>query len=108
MPAGVGPEVALVEASLLSSGEAVWLAPNTANKAIHEAAPRTAAEGSHIAPDSRRMKETLFHRCHQVRDGEGFPLHQTDAASAGKCQLDSEIKATPPCAEREEVERLGR
>lgn len=53
------------------------------------------------------MKETLLHRRYQVRDGEGFPLHQTDAASAGNRQSDSEIEPAPPCADGEDVEMSG-
>lgn len=74
----VGPEVALVELTLLSPGKAVRLARDAANEAVHASTPASAVEGSGIAPHRSRSHETLFHRCHQVRDGEGFPLHEHD------------------------------
>lgn len=80
------------------------LARDAAKEAIHEAAPRAAVEGSGIAPHRRLSQQTLFHRCHQVRGGEGFPLHHADCASAGKCQLDSEIEAASAGAQADEVE----
>ena len=104
---GVRPEVASVELSALSAGKAVWLARDAANEAIHKAAPRSAVEGSGIAPHSGLSHETLFHRCHQVRDGEGFPLHHNDAASAGNCQLDSKVETAASGAEGEDIEALG-
>ena len=103
----VAPQVAFVEASLLAPGEAVRLARDAANDAIHKAAPRPAVEGSGIAPHRSRMKETLLHRCHQVRDGEGFPLHQTDASSNGNRQSDAEVKPASAGAEADEVEPVG-
>jgi hypothetical protein len=39
-----------------------------------------------------------------VRDGEGFPLHHADRASAWNCQLDSEIEPAAAGAEADEVE----
>lgn len=50
------------------------------------------------------MQETLFHRCHQVRDGEGFPLHHAHRSSAWNRQSDSEIEAGAAGAEGEDVE----
>ncbi len=49
----------------------------------------------------------MFHRRHQVRDGEGFPLHEHDRASAGNRQFDSEIEPSASCADGEDVEGLG-
>jgi hypothetical protein len=59
---GRAPEVALVEAALLSAGKTVRLARDAANEAVHASAPASAAEGSDIAPHSCRSHETLFHR----------------------------------------------
>lgn len=60
--AGVGPEVALVELPLLASGEAMRLARNAANEAVHASTPAPTVEGSGIAPHRSRSQETLFHR----------------------------------------------
>jgi hypothetical protein len=98
------PEVAGVERAAPAAGHAVRLARDAANEAIHEAAPWVAVEGSGIRPDSCRSQETLFNRCDQVRDGEGFPLHHNDAASAGQSQLDAEIEPGAAGAEADEVE----
>jgi hypothetical protein len=55
----VAPEVAGVETALLSAGEAVRLARDAANEAVHASTPASAVEGSGIAPHRSRMKETL-------------------------------------------------
>lgn len=83
------------------------LARDAANDAIHEATPWAAVEGGDIAPQSCLTHETLLHRRDQLRAGEGFPLHEHDAASARHCQLDSEIEAAASGAEADEVEGLG-
>jgi hypothetical protein len=80
------------------------LARDAANDAIHEAAPLSAAEGSGIAPHRRWSHETLAHRFDQVGDGEGFPLHQTDRASAWDCQLEAKVEPSASAAEGDEVE----
>ena len=36
-----------------------------------------------------------------MRDGESFPLHQTDASSAGKSQLEPEVEPASACADGE-------
>lgn len=106
-PASVAPEIALVLVGEPLSSEAVRLTRNSAKDAIHEAAPRSAAEGSDIAPHRRWSQKTLAHRFDQVSDGEGFPLHQTDRSSAWNCQLDSEIEPTPSGAKADAVEGVG-
>ena len=103
-PAGGAPQVALVVLSELSAGEAMRLARDPPNDAIHEATPRAAVEGSGIAPHRSRSQETRSHRRDQVRDGEGFPLHEHDRASASNCQLDAEIKSTSAGAEGDDVD----
>jgi hypothetical protein len=89
---------------LLFAGETVRLARDAANEAIHKATPWSAVEGSHIAPDSCRSQKTLFNRCDQVRDGEGFPLHHNDASSCWQSEFKSEVEPAPPGAEGYEVD----
>lgn len=101
--AGRAPEVALVLLGKALAGEAVRLAGNAANEAVQAATPCAASEGSGIAPHRSRSQETRSHRCDQVRDGEGFPLHHADDASAWHCQFDAEIKPAPPGAEGEDA-----
>lgn len=101
------PEVALVFLGEALAGEAVRLARDAANEAVNAATPCAAVEGSGIAPDRSVIQETRSHRCDQVRDGEGLPLHQTDAASAWKRQSDAEIEAASAGAEGEHVETPG-
>jgi len=84
------------------------LARDAANEAIHNSAPWAACEGSHIAPDSRFSQETLFNRCDQVAEGEGFPLHQHDRVSVWQRQSDAEIESSAAGAEADEVEAFGR
>lgn len=101
---GRAPEIALVEATALAAGERMRLARDAANEAIHEAAPWAAVEGSHIRPDRRRSQETRVHRCDQVRDGEGFPLHHNDAASAGNGEVEGKVEPSASGAEADDVE----
>ena len=58
----VGPQVALVELPLLASSEAMRLARDAANEAVHASTPASAVECSGIAPHRCRSHETLFHR----------------------------------------------
>jgi hypothetical protein len=85
------------------------LARDAANEAIHKAAPWSAAEGSGIAPHRRWSQATLPHRFDQMGEGEGFPLHQTDRASAWDRQLDAKVQSASAGAEGDVVEgvRLG-
>jgi hypothetical protein len=56
------PEVAGIVAPEALAGEAMRLARDAANEAIHEATPSSAAEGSGIAPHRRWSHEARFHR----------------------------------------------
>nr|WP_264194528.1 hypothetical protein [Acuticoccus sediminis] len=107
-PARRSPEVSFVEAALLSPGDAVRLARDAPNDAIHEAAPWSAVEGSGITPHRCLSQETRLHRCDQVRDGEGFPLHHADRSNSWHCQLETEIEASSTGAEGDDVDGLGR
>jgi len=102
------PQVSLVEAASLAPGQAVRLARDAANEAIHKATPRPAVEGSGIAPHRARSHETFFHRRYQMGDGEGFPLHHADCASAWNCQPESEIEPAASGAERYDVQCVAR
>jgi hypothetical protein len=101
---GIGPEIARIVLPALPASEAMRLARDAANEPIHEAAPRLAVEGSGIAPHRSRSDVSRFHRCHQLRDREGFPLHHADASSARNCQLDSEIESAASGADADDVE----
>jgi hypothetical protein len=83
------------------------LAWDAANDAIHKAAPWAAVEGSGIRPDRRRSQETLFHRRDQMSDGEGFPLHHSDGASAWNGELDGKVEASASGAEADEIKPIG-
>lgn len=101
---GRGPEVACVEAPALPAGEAVRLARDAANDSIHEAAPWPAVEGAHIRPDSRWSHKARFHRFNQMGDGEGFPLHHNDGASARNGEVEGEVEPSSTGAEADDVE----
>lgn len=58
---GVRPEVAGVVGTTALAGVAVRLTRDSANDAIHEAAPRLAVEGAQIAPDRRVIQGTILH-----------------------------------------------
>lgn len=98
------PEIALVFASAPLAGGGVGLARDFANDAIHDAAPWPAVKGSGITPDRSVMKETVSHRRDQVRDGETFPLHQTDRASVWERQSEPEVEPSAAGAQADRVE----
>jgi len=103
---GRSPQVSRVIAAETLSGEAVRLARDAANDAVHEATEASAREGSHIRVDSCRSQETLLNRFDQTAGGEGFPLHHSDCASAWDCQLDAEVEPSASGADADEVERV--
>lgn len=98
------PEVALVFSSKPLSGEAIWLAGNTPDDAIHRATEASARDGSDIAPHRRRSHDTLLHLRDQISGGECFPLHTKDWASRRDCQLNGPIKPASAGAEGDDVE----
>jgi hypothetical protein len=102
------PEIARVVPAKPLSGKAVRLARDAANDAIHKATPCSAVEGSHIRPDSCRSQSTLLDRRNQVRNGEGFPLHHKDGASAWNGEFDGEVEPESSGAQADEIEPLGR
>lgn len=104
---GVAPEIPLVVLAEPLAGKGMRLARDAANDAIHEAADAPAREGSHIAPHSCFSQETFTHRCDQMGNREGFPLHHNDAAQRRACELKSEVEAAPACAEADDVELFG-
>lgn len=100
------PEFARIIAAEPLAGEAVRLARDAANEAIHEATEGSAVKGSHIRPDSCRSQSTLVHRRDQVRDGEGFPLHHNDGASAWNGEFDGKVEPSAAGAEADEIEAV--
>jgi hypothetical protein len=98
------PEISLVLFGEALSGDAVGLARDAANEAIHKATPRSAAEGSGIAMQRRWSQETRSHRFDQVSAGEGFPLHHSDRSSTRDDQLGAEVEASTSGAEADVVE----
>lgn len=91
----------------LAAGQAVRLTRDAANRAIHEATPLAAGEGSGIAPKRRASQETRPHRFDQDGAGEGFPLHQSDEAGAGQGELDPKVEPASAGAEADEVQLVG-
>lgn len=94
----IWPEVTLVVFAAAMAGEAEWLAGVAASDAIHEATPWASVEGAQVTPDRRRSQATLLHLRRQSGDGERFPLHHADCASASEPRSSSssvEAKVKP-------------
>lgn len=88
------PEVAWVGFPETPAGCGKRLAWVAANDAIHDSTPRASIEGSQVTPDRRRSQSALFHLRRQSGDGERFPLHHADRASASEADtLSSEVEA---------------
>jgi hypothetical protein len=95
----VRPKVSRIVLSTALAGDTEWLAGVARSDAIHDVTPRSAVEGSEIRPDRCLIQDTRFHRRHQVVDGESFPLHPTDRASASQSQFESEVESGTAGAE---------
>jgi hypothetical protein len=98
------PKVSRIVSTKAFTGEAVGLARDAANDAIHSAAKASAWDGSHIAPDRSWSHDALAHLRHQASDGEGLPLHTHDRLSTWNRQSDGAIEAATSGAEGDEVE----
>jgi hypothetical protein len=95
----------LVAASFALSGEAVGLAGESRSDDVHASTPRASVEGSQVRPDRSRSHGVRFHRCDQVRCGEGFPLHVQDWLNLEAGESQSEFE--PSVAGAEGGETLG-
>ena len=80
----IWPEVAGVVLPVAMAGETERLAGVAASDEIHDSTPRASVEGSQVTPDRRRSQATLLHLRRQSGDGERFPLHHADRASASE------------------------
>lgn len=98
------PQIALVVAPEALSGEAVGLAGNTPDDAIHAATEASAREGSHITVDRRLNHDTVSHLRDQISDGECFPLHTHDWARSWDCQLKGPVEPAASGAQGDGVE----
>jgi hypothetical protein len=101
------PEVPRVFRPALFPGATERLTRVASNDDIHDSAPRAAIEGLKIAPNSRLMEASVFHTRCQLFNGSCFVFHETDRASTGNSQADSEIEASDAGAQAENVD-LGR
>jgi len=97
----LGPEVSRVLGSSSLSCDAEWLAGITGNDSMNSATPRSAIEGSGIAPDSSIRHSSLLHFVNQKSDDRSFPLHHTDCASASKRQSHAHVESSDPGADAE-------
>jgi hypothetical protein len=82
-----------VAESLLLSGDAVGLARQTCNEAIHDAAPRLAVEGGKVRPNRRRMYDPCFHERNKLALGIGFPLDVSDCSRHDSKMAESGFKS---------------
>lgn len=100
----IWPEVALVVFTAAMAGETERLAGVAASDKIHDSTPRASVEGSQVTPDRRRSQATLLHLRRQSGDGERFPLHHADRASAAEpssssSSVEAEVKPSTPGAQ---------
>lgn len=85
----IWPQVSLVSFAESVTSKGKGLAGVSASDAIHEATPRASIEGSQVTPDRCRSQATLLHLRRQSGDGERFPLHHADCASASEARSSS-------------------
>ena len=94
----IWPEVAFVVFAAAMAGETERLTGVAASDEIHDPTPRASVEGSQVTPDRCRSQATLLHLRRQSGDGERFPLHHADRASASEprsssSSVEAEVKA---------------
>lgn len=86
------------------SGVAERLARVAASDEIHDATPRSAVEGSQVAPDRSRSHGFLRHASRQYRGSKRFAFNVADDASRSACgKLNSEVEAAVAGADGQHV-----
>jgi hypothetical protein len=104
----LGPQVPYIVLAKTATGDAPRLARNACHDSVHCTSPWCRVERGEVTPDRRRSQETVRHRLAQIRDGECFPLHVTDRASATACgEVNGEVKPASAATEREVGEGTG-
>jgi hypothetical protein len=96
----IWPEVTLVGFAESVTSKGKGLAGVAASDEIHHSTPASSIEGAQVTPDRRRSQATLLHLRRQSGDGERFPLHHADRASASEPRssssgVESEVKPPP-------------
>lgn len=99
-----GPEPAGVAGPEPGSGLAPRLAREPSSDEIHRAAPRSAVERGDVVPDRSLTQGLVRHPGHDNGRGEGFPLDCTNKTGSGDGEIDAELEAADPGAEREDVD----
>ena len=99
------PEPPLVGEAAALAGDAEGLAGDAASDEIHDAAPRSAVEGSKVIPDRRVVQATVRHARRQNAHGRGLPLHVSDGAGAPSgSQAKGEVEPAVAGADGQHVE----
>ena len=98
-----GPDPPLVVDAFAFAGDAVRLAGETGNDAIHAATPASSVEGEQVRPDRRRIQAARFHERDKLRGCIGFPLHVSDSAVSEskmlECGMAPKVESTDAGAE---------
>jgi hypothetical protein len=100
----VGPKVTRIRVAGALAGGAEGLTGIAGRDEMNAAAPRSAVEGSKIAPDRRRCQGLVFHPCHESGRRVAFPLNETNSPVAGLGDVQAEIEAGVAGAERDAPE----
>lgn len=102
----LGPQVARIIPSTLSTGDTERLARVSRSDDIHDATPRLAVEGSQIRPQRRRIQKSLLHAARQDLGGERFPFNATDDASKFKDESKPKFASTASGAEWHDADEV--
>jgi hypothetical protein len=92
-PGDLGPEVARVDVPSPLPGVAEGLAGIAGRDEMNAAAPRSAVEGSQIAPDSRLTQGLVCHPRHESGRSVAFPLNESHSAVSGLGDVQAEVEA---------------
>ncbi|MEA3042950.1 MAG: hypothetical protein QOH47_788 [Sphingomonadales bacterium] len=103
----VGPKVTRIRVARAFAGGAEGLTRVAGRDEMNAATPRSAVEGSKIAPDRRRCQGLVFHPCHESGRRVAFPLNETNSPVGELGDVQAEIEAGVAGAEGNTPEVSG-
>jgi hypothetical protein len=93
------PKVTRIRIASSLSGLAEGLAGIAGRDDMNSAAPRSAVEGSKVAPDRRRCQGLVVHPRHESGRGVTFPLDETHSSVERLGDVQAEVEAPVAGAE---------
>lgn len=103
----VGPEMPWIRVSTAVTGIAEWLTGITGRDEMNSPAQRSRVEGSQVVPDRSLTQGLVRHPGHESGRCMAFPLDESHSAVVRFGDVQAEIDAGVPGAERQSPEVVG-